>query len=66
MNDCTPTLGTNLVAFDFSEFMRTTLEARTQIVTQLVPMEVISIDEARAFLQFSPDVVDTSPVGGIT
>jgi HK97 family phage portal protein len=66
MRDCTPTYSSNLVAFDFTEFMRTTLEARTSIVTQLVPLNVISLEEARAFLQFSPDVVDSSPIGGIT
>ena len=65
MNDCTPTLGTNLVAFDFSEFMRTHSGPYPNR-DAAVPMEVISIDQARAFLQFSPDVVDTSPVGGIT
>ena len=66
MRDVTPTLTSNLVAFDYSEFMRTNLEARTNIVATLLPLGVVSVDEAREFLQFAPDRTDTNPAGGIT
>ena len=66
MRDVTPTLTSNLVAFDYSEFMRTNLEARTNIIATLLPLGVVSVDEAREFLQFAPDRTDTNPAGGIT
>jgi HK97 family phage portal protein len=48
-------LSTGLVRFDTAEFVRSDLDARVQMVAQLVPLGVMTTDEARAFLTTSPN-----------
>jgi phage portal protein BeeE len=43
-----------MVRFDTAEFVRSNLDARVNMVNILVPLGVMSTDEARAFLTTSP------------
>ena len=54
MRDITPTFTNNHVAFDVSEFLRSSLERRTEMVATLLPLGVLTVDEARDFLEYSP------------
>jgi len=56
MRDVTPTETTNQVRFDMGEFLRASLGERVDIVTKLRGLgeEVITVDEARDFLNYTP------------
>ena len=54
MRDCTPTITSNRVQFDTTEFLRNSLQERVDMVAQLLPLNVITPDEARQFLNFAP------------
>lgn len=54
MRDVTPTLTSNHVRFNTNEFLRSNLEARTQVVATLYPLGLLSDDEARDFLRDTP------------
>jgi hypothetical protein len=58
MHDVTPTVSNNLVRFSTNEFLRSNLEARAAMVAQLLPLGVITEDEARDFLRDTP-----TPIG---
>ena len=55
MRDCTPTINAALVRFDLTEFLRSSLDSRAQIVSTLLPLNAITIEEARALLQYAPN-----------
>jgi phage portal protein BeeE len=56
MRDVTPTITNNIVRFNTNEFLRSNLESRVAMVTQLAPYpEILTTDEAREFLQDSPN-----------
>ena len=55
MRDCTPTINAALVRFDLTEFLRSSLDSRAQIVSTLLPLNAITIAEARALLQYAPN-----------
>lgn len=61
MRDITPTFSTNLVRFNTTEFLRSNLAERTQIVATLLPLGVITEAQAQEFLSDNP-----TPGGGLT
>lgn len=62
MNDVTPR--GHRVAFDTSVFLKANVENMAGIVSQLLPLEVINIDEARDFIDL-PDLMDVDQPGDI-
>lgn len=54
MRDVTPTIHNNVVRFNTSAFLRSNLAERASMVATLMPLNVLTTDEAREFLQDSP------------
>jgi HK97 family phage portal protein len=54
MRDVTPTITSNVVRFSTVDFLRNNLAERVAIVAQLVPLGVMTVEQATDFLRDSP------------